>query len=173
MNQVIFSKKIKKDDNKSLLSWRKKLLLRTTDKRLKKKYSDKQSDMLSLLSAIELELNKRSLKKQNYAVAEGLMSYHGYRVGETNGVSDEVRQEILRRIFTGPVMPVIGKWYMSEWGEDKSLERLNKIESNFTFLASKVPISSIVCGWKSEIDKDEKIISCSDDILDFFKSKFL
>ena len=35
-----------------------KLLLRTTDKRLKKKYSDKQSDMLSLLSAIELELNK-------------------------------------------------------------------------------------------------------------------
>ena len=130
MNQAIFSKKIKKDDNKSLLSWRKKLLLRTTDKRLKKKYSDKQSDMLSLLSAIELELNKRSLKKQNYAVAEGLMSYHGYRVGETNGVSDEVRQEILRRIFTGPVMPVIGKWYMSEWGEDKSLERLNKIESN-------------------------------------------
>ncbi len=130
MNQAIFSKKIKKDDNESLLSWRKKLLLRTTHKRLKKKYSDKQSDMLSLLSAIELELNKRSLKKQNYAVAEGLMSYHGYRVGETNGVSDEVRQEILRRIFTGPVMPVIGKWYMSEWGEDKSLERLNKIESN-------------------------------------------
>jgi len=130
VNQVIFSKKIKKDDNESLLSWRKKLLVRTADKRLKKKYSDKQSDMLSLLSAIELELNKRSLKKQNYAVAEGLMSYHGYRVGETNGVSDEVRQEILRRIFTGPVMPVIGKWYMSEWGEDKSLERLNKIESN-------------------------------------------
>ena len=107
-----------------------KTFIKDNRQRLKNKYSDKQSDMLSLLSAIELELNKRSLKKQNYAVAEGLMSYHGYRVGETNGVSDEVRQEILRRIFTGPVIPVIGKWYMSEWGEDKSLERLNKIESN-------------------------------------------
>ena len=101
------------------------------------------------------------------------MSYHGYRVGETNGVSDEVRQEILRRIFTGPVMPVIGKWYMSEWGEDKSLERLNKIESNlWGFILNKSHKDHLraLAEWEADLAwiQFKKIMATRDCLMDEF-----
>ena len=60
-------------------------------------------------------------------VVEGLLSYMGYRVGSTNGLSSDVRCRILELIFEGELPPVFEPAYLKEWGSPGSARRLQKM----------------------------------------------
>ena len=58
---------------------------------------------------------------------EGLLSYMGYHVGSTRGVSATKRQYILREIFGGVVPPIFPRSYVDSWGKADSSSRLKKM----------------------------------------------
>ena len=58
---------------------------------------------------------------------EGLLSYLGYRVGNTHGISSYVRHQILRQIFERHLPPVFPSSYLAEWDLPRSSQRLRKM----------------------------------------------
>lgn len=58
---------------------------------------------------------------------EGILSFMGYRVGETNGESTNIRHEILAHIFEHQLPPAFPSDYMKEWGDPSTVIRLKKI----------------------------------------------
>lgn len=58
---------------------------------------------------------------------EGMFKFMGYHVGETEGLIQRRRQEILSEIFNGELPPVFPKSYLNEWGDPKSPVRLRKM----------------------------------------------
>lgn len=57
----------------------------------------------------------------------GLLSYLGYRVGNTQGVSSYVRHQILCQIFERHLPPVFPTHYLVEWSSARSSGRLRKM----------------------------------------------
>ncbi|OYU51940.1 MAG: hypothetical protein CFE27_08710 [Alphaproteobacteria bacterium PA1] len=58
---------------------------------------------------------------------EGLLNFMGYKVGNTEGESQRVRELILAEIFNGSLPPVFPKQYLQEWGLPSSSVRLQKL----------------------------------------------
>ena len=58
---------------------------------------------------------------------DGLFSYVGYHVGNTNGKPDDVRQELLDCIFHNDLPQVNSDEYMQEFNAPKTSKRLNKM----------------------------------------------
>jgi hypothetical protein len=58
---------------------------------------------------------------------EGLLNFMGYKVGNTEGESQRVRELILAEIFNGSLPPVFPKQYMQEWGLPSFSVRLQKL----------------------------------------------
>jgi hypothetical protein len=63
----------------------------------------------------------------DHLLLEGLFSYLGYRVGNTQGVSSFVRHQILRQIFERHLPPVFPATYLLQWGSPRSSDRLRKM----------------------------------------------
>lgn len=58
---------------------------------------------------------------------EGIFSYLGYRVGNTQGISSDLRRLILRQMFERHLPPVFEPTYLMEWGSPRSSQRLRKM----------------------------------------------
>lgn len=58
---------------------------------------------------------------------EGILSFLGYRVGNTNGIAEHMRRAILSRAVEG-ILPPLNDWeYMEGWGKPKTINRLRKL----------------------------------------------
>lgn len=60
-------------------------------------------------------------------VKEGILGLLGYRVGNTNGEAEPIRQAILAKVFEGTLPPVESPRYMDEWAQPRSPQRLEKM----------------------------------------------
>ncbi len=72
-------------------------------------------------------INKHGSLGDLYWYKEGLLSYVGYQVGKTNGVSTRLRHKTLDCVLFNKLPNVQSKEYMDEWGEPKSVTRLKKM----------------------------------------------
>ena len=62
-----------------------------------------------------------------YWYQEGLLSYVGYRVGKTHGVSEKKRLVILDCVLFNQLPNVNSQSYMDEWGSPKTATHLTRI----------------------------------------------
>ena len=58
---------------------------------------------------------------------EGLLALMGYHVGQTSDLGSPVRRELLARIFSGQLPPVVSPGYMLEWSKPGTSLRLRKL----------------------------------------------
>ena len=88
---------------------------------------------------------------------DGLLSYVGYRVGHVQGVSTEVRQQILDCVFHNQLPRVQSPEYMREWGDPKTAVRLRKLANaiaTFTKNAKKKKdgdFSDAISDWEYDL----------------------
>lgn len=68
-------------------------------------------------------------------IKEGVLSYMGYHVGRTNGLSSDMRQRILELVFEGVLPPVFEPDYLRQWGEPGSASRLKKMAETIAALS--------------------------------------
>jgi hypothetical protein len=67
-------------------------------------------------------------------IQEGVLQYMGYRVGDTDGERQAIRQRILSEIFSGSIPPVFPRQYLDEWGQPSSVGRLRKLAETIAAL---------------------------------------
>ena len=112
------------------------------------KFRDRWEDSRLVIDAIYREWDRRNaviLKDDDYFrwpdieavggngtlaanwLAEGLLSYMGYHVGNTQGVVTGKRRKILTEVFYGPVPPLFPRYYLEQWGAPSSAHRLRKL----------------------------------------------
>jgi hypothetical protein len=100
----------------------------------------------------------------------GLMGAMSYHVGDTQGVKDSYRKDIIREVLIGPIPQVGNPEYMKWWGDDCSPRRLQAIKS---FLLDKINSPQhrnhhrALSEWSSDLkwleDNGEEILeSCRD-----------
>lgn len=65
----------------------------------------------------------------------GVMGAMAYHVGDTAGVKESYRRDIIREVLIGPIPMVGNPTYMKWWGEDCTDRRLQAIKS---FLVDKI-----------------------------------
>ena len=65
---------------------------------------------------------------------EGVLQFMGYRVGNTDGEPQGIRERILAEIFSGPIPPVFPRAYLDEWGRSWSVLRLKKMAETIAAL---------------------------------------
>lgn len=88
----------------------------------------------------------------------GMLSYLGYRVGTTAGVSAGIRHQILDLCFDGPLPPINGLAYMSGWGAPGSTIRLRKLANELASFARNgkrkhsANLSSAVADWEADLN---------------------
>ncbi len=58
---------------------------------------------------------------------KGVLSFYGYHVGNTKGVSSQTRQTILEGVFNAVIPPVFDLPYLYQWGAPATPARLKKI----------------------------------------------
>lgn len=98
-----------------------------------------------------------SLKANDWYV-EGMLVYLGYRVGVTQGVSDNVRRQILDTVFAHFLPPINGVKYLREWGSPKTSERLRKLANEIASFARNakrkrsVDMSSAIADWEADLN---------------------
>lgn len=92
-----------------------------------------------------------------YWYQDGLLSYVGYRVGKTNGVSEIKRRRILDCVLFNELPLVNSPEYMNEWGEVKTSHRLKKLAealASFTRNAKRKNPTSLrfaIDEWESDL----------------------
>lgn len=67
--------------------------------------------------------------------AEGMLSYLGYRVGVTKGLTENTRRRILDGIFAGGLPPLNGPEYVKGWAAPRSAPRLKRMAEEVARLA--------------------------------------
>ena len=87
---------------------------------------------------------------------EGMLSYLGYHVGETQPTPSEVRRRILEYAFECDLPPINGLAYFEAWGEPRSTKRLNKLANTlaaFTRNAKRKDASTAkaINDWESDL----------------------
>ena len=60
-------------------------------------------------------------------LAEGLLRFMEYRVGNTNGVATPVRRALLSEVFSANLPPAFYRDYLDQWGRPSSAARLQKM----------------------------------------------
>ena len=68
-------------------------------------------------------------------VAEGMLSYLGYRVSQAAELGERQRQALLRRIFKMRLPPLESPAYLREWGSPSSPDRLKKMADSIASFA--------------------------------------
>lgn len=64
----------------------------------------------------------------------GVFKFMGYTVGNTEGLRQRVRENILSEIFEGHIPPVFSNEYLDEWGEPSTALRLRKMAETIAAL---------------------------------------
>ena len=64
----------------------------------------------------------------------GVLVFMGYKVGNTEGEPQRVRERILSEVFSGPIPPVFPNAYLDEWHEPSSALRLKKMAETIAAL---------------------------------------
>lgn len=67
-------------------------------------------------------------------LSEGFLKLVGYRVGRTDGLSQNYRQKILSEVFRSHLPPVFPKMYIAEWGPPETAKRLQKMAETIAAL---------------------------------------
>lgn len=86
-----------------------------------------------------------------------MLSYLGYRVGQSAELTDDQRQALLRRIFKMSFPPLESPAYQREWGSPSSPDRLRKMAhsiASFARLAKQQKQSQkqeAVAEWESDL----------------------
>lgn len=89
---------------------------------------------------------------------EGLLSYVGYRVGRVQGVSTQIRLQILDCVFHNYLPNVISPEYMDEWDAPTTAARLHKLAETiaaFTRNAKRRTngdFSDAIADWQFDLD---------------------
>ncbi|MBS5905150.1 hypothetical protein [Roseomonas mucosa] len=65
----------------------------------------------------------------------GVLQFVGYKVGNTDGEPQGVRERILSELFSGPIPPAFPPAYLDEWGKPGSSARLKKMADTIAALA--------------------------------------
>jgi hypothetical protein len=122
-----------------------------------KKRTDLHAAATTILDEIERQWNERSKRpigsneffkwpsteavlgenkiELTHLLEEGMLSYLGYRVGNTQGISSDVRRQILCQIFERHLPPVFPEGYLMEWSLPKSSQRLRKMAETLAAFA--------------------------------------
>jgi hypothetical protein len=88
----------------------------------------------------------------------GMLSYLGYRVGATNGVSAGVRHQILDLCFGAGLPPINGLEYVRSWGLPGTTIRLRKLANELASFARNgkrkrsANLSSAVADWEDDLN---------------------
>lgn len=88
----------------------------------------------------------------------GMLSYLGYRVGATAGVSEGIRRQILDLCFDGPLPPINGIAYMRAWGAPGSTMRLGKLANELASFARNgkrkrsANLATAVTDWEADLN---------------------
>jgi hypothetical protein len=88
----------------------------------------------------------------------GMLSYLGYRVGATAGVSEGIRRQILDVCFDGPLPPINGIAYMRAWGAPGSTMRLSKLANELASFARNgkrkrsANLATAVADWEADLN---------------------
>lgn len=88
----------------------------------------------------------------------GMLSYLGYRVGTTAGVSAGIRHQILDLCFDAPLPPINGIAYMNGWGAPRSTMRLRKLANELASFARNgkrkhsANLGSAVADWEADLN---------------------
>lgn len=87
----------------------------------------------------------------------GMLSYLGYRVGATAGVSVGIRHQILDICFDAPLPPINGMDYMRSWGPPGTTVRLRKLANELASFARNgkrkrnANLSNAVADWEADL----------------------
>ncbi len=87
----------------------------------------------------------------------GMLSYLGYHVGTTAGVSAGIRRQILDLCFDAPLPPINGIAYMRAWGLPGSTMRLSKLANELASFARNgkrkrnADLGSAVADWEADL----------------------
>lgn len=65
---------------------------------------------------------------------KGVLLFMGYKVGDTEGEPQRVREGILSEVFSGPIPPVFPNAYLDEWDDPSSALRLKKMAETIAAL---------------------------------------
>jgi hypothetical protein len=68
-------------------------------------------------------------------IREGVLQYMGYRVGDTDGERQAIRQRILSEIFNRSIPPVFPRQYLDQWEQPSSVGRLKNLAETIAALA--------------------------------------
>lgn len=88
----------------------------------------------------------------------GMLSYLGYRVGATNGVTPGIRHQILDLCFGAALPPLNGLSYMREWGPPGTPPRLRKLANELASFARNgkrkraANLAYAVADWEADLD---------------------
>lgn len=99
-----------------------------------------------------------SLSSDVFLNTDGLLSYVGYRVGRTLGVSKQIRRQILDCVFHNDLPKVISPEYMNEWGTPKTVARLHKLAETIAANTRNKKrnkngdFSDAIADWQSDLD---------------------
>lgn len=147
----------------------------------KRKRGEKSySDAVFVLKEIEKEWKRRGTKPPNPEdffewpdstavggdgrlsgsawVKEGVLSYMGYRVGRTDGLSSDIRRRILELVFEGALPPVFEPAYLREWGKPQSAARLQKMAETLAALSrnakrkKSAQMRSAIKSWDQDLE---------------------
>lgn len=147
----------------------------------KRKRGEKSySDAVFVLKEIEKEWKRRGAKPPNPEdffewpdstavggdgrlsgsawVKEGVLSYMGYRVGRTDGLSSDIRRRILELVFEGALPPVFEPAYLREWGKPQSAARLQKMAETLAALSrnakrkKSAQMRSAIKSWDQDLE---------------------
>ena len=88
---------------------------------------------------------------------QGMLSYLGYHVGVTRGLSEGVRREILKGVFRGSLPPLNGPDYVQQWGGRSTAVRLKKMADVLASLAKNAKAQtaydkgSAIADWEADL----------------------
>ena len=109
-----------------LITWRNDLTnnLRHPELRDKFTYEEKTEFNLSLY---RIEEEMTFFYGEYITTDKDLLSFHGYETGQDK-IHEFARTDIIYSVFEGPIFPIISENYMISCGDNKSPERVVKIE---------------------------------------------
>lgn len=118
---------VKKKPLKKLIKWQTVLRVKLHDPN----DEEDKVELKELIDYIQQEYQKEPTESTEVIDLpdKGMPSVFGYHVGETEGMKEDFRIDILKSIIEGPLPTIASLSYMSEWGEDGSKERFRKLRN--------------------------------------------
>ena len=89
--------------------------------------------------------------------SEGMLAFLGYRVGTTQGVSDQIRRQILDATFALVLPPVNNREYLREWAGPGSAARLQRLANEIARFARNAKrkrsanMESAIADWEDDL----------------------